>query len=484
MVPCTETCGPNVSLPPSPLGLFRLLFTPYLIQLIVDNTNLYAEQVLSPENYLKFEKVTSLEIQAYFGFMLLMGINQLPCLYDYWRTDTTYFAPIASRITRARFLEISRFLHFVNNESYTTPQSDPQYDRIWKVRPVIDVLSKTFLDVYTPHATNSIDEAMIPFKGRSALKQYIPLKPIKRGIKVWTRADAENGYVSQFQVYLGKVRGTVERHLGERVVKDLTRPLIGRNFTIYCDNFFTSAKLFEDLLSDSIYACGTLRSDRLGYPDEFRPFLKKGLGERGKSMQIQRGNLLFSLWQDKKVVSALSTGCEVGEGSVLRREKSGARRTFQCPYNIIQYNKYMGGVDRNDQLRQYYCVRLKSRKFYKYIFWFLFELAVANSYVLTRYVPSTGHHCCHFVDYRLELAKQLIGDYNSRKRRGRPSTTISPQPLVSVHHFPMKAPTRSKCQRCSKRKVLKWTQWRCQACEKYFCHTGLPESDCFLLSHT
>ena len=86
--------------------------------------------------------------------------------------------------------------------------------------------------------------------------------------------------MSQFQVYLGKVRGTVERHLGERVVKDLTRPLIGMNFTIYCDNFFTSAKLFEDLLSDSIYACGTLRSNRLGYPDEFRPFLKKGLGER------------------------------------------------------------------------------------------------------------------------------------------------------------------------------------------------------------
>ena len=35
-------------------------------------------------------------------------------------------------------------------------------------------------------------------------------------------------------------------------------------------------------------------------------------------MQIQRGNLLFSLWQDKKVVSASSTGCEVGEGNVLR----------------------------------------------------------------------------------------------------------------------------------------------------------------------
>ena len=99
---------------------------------------------------------------------------------------------------------------------------------------------------------------MIPFKGRSALKQHIHLKPIKRGIKVWTRADAENGYVAQFQVYLGKVGGTVDRHLEERVVKDLTRPLIGSKFTIYCDNFFTSAKLFEDLLSEPSYACGTL----------------------------------------------------------------------------------------------------------------------------------------------------------------------------------------------------------------------------------
>ena len=115
-----ELCGPNVTLPPSPIELFLLFFTPYLIKLIVDNTNLYAEQVLSAENYLKFEKVMSLEIQAYFGFMLLMGINQLPCLSDCWRIDTTYFTPITSQITRARFLEISRFLHFVNNESYTT----------------------------------------------------------------------------------------------------------------------------------------------------------------------------------------------------------------------------------------------------------------------------------------------------------------------------------------------------------------------------
>lgn len=32
---------------------------------------------------------------------------------------------------------------------------------------------------------------MIRFKGRSTLKQYMPNKPIKRGYKVWVRADEE-----------------------------------------------------------------------------------------------------------------------------------------------------------------------------------------------------------------------------------------------------------------------------------------------------
>ena len=36
------------------------------------------------------------------------------------------------------------------------------------------------------------------------MKQYMPLKPVKRGFKVWVLADATNGYVSNLQVYTGK----------------------------------------------------------------------------------------------------------------------------------------------------------------------------------------------------------------------------------------------------------------------------------------
>ena len=50
----------------------------------------------------------------------------------------------------------------------------------------------------------------------------MPMKPIKQGIKVWARADADNGYVSAFEVYTGRKGNTREKGLGAAVVKRLT----------------------------------------------------------------------------------------------------------------------------------------------------------------------------------------------------------------------------------------------------------------------
>ena len=72
---------------------------------------------------------------------------------------------------------------------------------------MIDHFSRQFLTAYNPHCEASIDEAMIAFMGRSTMKQYLPKKPVKRGFKMWVRADAVSGYVSEFDVYTGKVAG-------------------------------------------------------------------------------------------------------------------------------------------------------------------------------------------------------------------------------------------------------------------------------------
>ena len=106
---------------------------------------------------------------------------------------------------------------------------------------------------------------MIKFKGRSSLKQYLPMKPIKRGFKVWVRADSHNGYLCNFEIYTGK-EDSVETNLGAKVVKKLSMTLVGKRYHLYFDNFFSSVSIMEDLLEDELYACGTFRKDRRGLP--------------------------------------------------------------------------------------------------------------------------------------------------------------------------------------------------------------------------
>ena len=60
---------------------------------------------------------------------------------------------------------------------------------------------------------------MIKFKGCSSLKQYVPLKPVKCGIKTWVRADAQNGIMYELSVYTGKEGDQTETNLGAKVVK-------------------------------------------------------------------------------------------------------------------------------------------------------------------------------------------------------------------------------------------------------------------------
>ena len=154
------------------------------------------------------------------------------------------YSPIADRISWDR---LSRYLH--SADKYTLiPRGSPGYDRLGKVRLLIDHLVSKFAEMYQPHCEVSVDEAMIKFQGRSSLKQYMPLKPVKRGIKVWVIADSHNGYFQKFEVYSEKKGDSAEKGLGAKVVKSLTSELHKKHHHVFFDNYFTSVNLLEDLL--------------------------------------------------------------------------------------------------------------------------------------------------------------------------------------------------------------------------------------------
>ena len=81
-----SSVGPTVPVPEKALEVFDLMFTPSFMDMIVEQSNLYARQVMGEEKYATWEKITREELRAYLGFCILMGIAHLPAL-DYWSTD-------------------------------------------------------------------------------------------------------------------------------------------------------------------------------------------------------------------------------------------------------------------------------------------------------------------------------------------------------------------------------------------------------------
>ena len=59
------------------------------------------------------------------------------------------------------------------------------------MRKLLDIVTCKFELKYNLSESISVDEAMIPFKGRLSFKQYMRDKPVKNVIKVFVLADGK-----------------------------------------------------------------------------------------------------------------------------------------------------------------------------------------------------------------------------------------------------------------------------------------------------
>ena len=261
--------GPTkpLGLDASPVDYFFQLFPMMLINNIVEQTNLYAEQ----KGAVNFIPTCVSEIRAYLAILLLMGIVQLPNYRCYWSRRPVLNIPAISEImSRNRYEQITRYFH-LNDCSQNPPRTSPDHDKLHKVRPILDNAKQQFASHYQPHKNLCVDEAMIKYKGRCSFLQYLPCKPTKWGVKAWGLADSESFYLIDFNIYIGKDSKSANNlPLGTRVVTDLVKNYYMKNHHVYFDNYFTSVDLMETLLSKKTYACGTVRLNRCGLPADIK----------------------------------------------------------------------------------------------------------------------------------------------------------------------------------------------------------------------
>ncbi|XP_059184818.1 piggyBac transposable element-derived protein 3-like [Centropristis striata] len=366
--PNTDFSGPaltdDVTSIHTPLHYFQKFVSEDMVEALATNTNEYSVQ-----NHGRSVNTNTKEIQTALGMSLRMGLVQMPGARMYWETDTRH-PPVADVMPRNRFQLLLTTLHFVNN--FTVSETEKR-DKLWKLRPWLDSLRENCLQV-VPEEHNSVDEMMIPFKGKfSSIKQYMRGKPHPWGFKVWVRGGI-SGMMLDFDVYQGSINGVrVKSELGLSgdVMKLASTLAKGQNYKIYADNYFTSVPLVAKLLEQGIHYVGTARQVRLpncNLEDE-KSLKKKGRGNFDHRVEGKH-NICAVKWYDNRAVTLVSSFAGPEPVQEIQRWDKVTKTYIDVgrPYIVGVYNKYMGGVDLLDSFTAKYKYALKCRRWYMYIF--------------------------------------------------------------------------------------------------------------------
>ena len=374
---------------------------------------------------------------------------------------------LKSTFSRDRFkLLLSKL--YMNN-----PEKPSSAGKVYYMEDLIECLKHTFQRCLQDSSFQSINESMTKFKARSTLEQYLPMKPIKRGIKLWMICDALTRYTYDMNVYAGKEDSpSLFGTLGERVVGALVSTIKETDVTLAFDRFFTSVNLMDTL---QFGAVGTCNAARKNLPKAAQR-LEKGESE----FKCNNNKTLLARWRDTKEVILLSNCHNESSSPIRKKNKDGSRRWVSCPEAIQFYRKIIGSVDLADQIAGLYDLDRESQKWWKKVFYRCLMFSIVNSWVVCKQLQRPPNK--PFLDFLSELAEALIAkgqEHNPVKRALRPGRkSILVNKMADVgKHLPIEGTTRRRCVGCSSRGKETCTKTLCRQCDSPYCKT------CFSVCH-
>ncbi|KAJ1092961.1 hypothetical protein NDU88_006071 [Pleurodeles waltl] len=438
-----------------PVNFFELFMDDIFLEEIVEQTNLYAEQFLRdnaarlrPHSRASRWIPTNLEeLKMFLGLTFLMGLIRKPSLSSYWSTSPLMATAIFPAIMiRNRYELLLRMLHFVDNAL-----------ALHEIILILTVFLR--LDL-----------------------QYIPSKRARYGIKLYMLSESSTGYVYNFRVYTGRDSNIDPPGcpptfgVSEKIVWELGRRLFNKGHHLYVDNFYTGVRLFKELFRVDTVACGTIRSNRKGYPKEL--VCKKR--EKGQCSALRNDELLALKFVDKRDVYMLST---IHDESTSPVAVWGQVAEVRKPVCILDYNKHMGGVDRVDQRLEPYTAARKSYVWYKKLALHLFHLATFNAFVVFK--DSSPESRMTFVKFQESIIASLVVLEQARVPR---EAVVEDVARLKDRHFAEHIPPTAKknfpakrCRVCARRGIRKETRMYCPDCPS---KPGLCVGGCFRSYHT
>ncbi|XP_023233249.1 uncharacterized protein LOC111632961 [Centruroides sculpturatus] len=210
------------------------------------------------------------EVKAFIGILFACAVMKLNKVNvrDIWTSDGFGIEIIKPVMSEKRFNFLIRALRF---DDKTTRNDCHNTDKLAAVRDIFEKFVTNCQKNYCPSEYLTIDKMLEAFRGRCQLRQYIPSKPSKYGIKIFALTDSRTFYSSNLEVYAGvQLQGQYFiSNSPKDVVLRLCKPVAGSGRNITFDNWFTSYELALKLLDIKLMSVGTLKKNKREIPSEF-----------------------------------------------------------------------------------------------------------------------------------------------------------------------------------------------------------------------
>lgn len=412
------------------------------------------------------------EFNRFIGILLFSIFNIRKCARDYWsKSALLQSTPVVDAMSRNNFFRIKNRLKFAKKDEKKL--NDP----IWRIRSFAEKFRKLLQQFGFFVSNMSIDESMIEFFGRISIKQFMPLKPIRFGIKLWSLCTI-HGFLLDFQIYCGKQSLPTDDKLqkcalGTQVVMKMLHDFLLKtptekigDYHVAFDNFFTNPDLMVHLNELGLKATGTVRRNRVYEMKEksnkkgklvpCREIVPVNLNEKSSRGDFtvkhdDKSETNYITVKDSKLVSVLSTAAGVEPLTPVSRysKAEGQKVSIDFPAAFSLYNKTMGGVDLHDQHCSDAKINIKGKKWTWVVFCRVISASISNAFILWQHCEGEDLNKKYGIkEFVIEIADEYL----------------SPKEEKFEKHKICRIEARRKCHVCPVK-----ISTHCLDCAKHYC---------------
>lgn len=440
---------------------FIQFFSNNMIEEIVRCTNSFIRTIqesFSRERDAK--ETTKQEFLAFIGLLYLCGVKKQnhTSFEELWSNDGTGTEIFRACMSSRRFLFL---LRAVRLDEKRTRIERLQTDKLAPVRYILDNFVSNCRKSYCVGQFMTIDEMLVPFKGRCNFIQYIPNKPAKYGLKVFALCDSETFYTANLEVYCGQQpEGPYKKSNSPTdIVHRLVEPYKGKNRNLTCDNWYTNYPLAKSLLKDHITLVGTLKKNKREIPIELLPY--KARPVKSSIFAFQKDVTLVSYSAKKNKAVVLLSTMHDDDKLDSKTEK---------PDIVMFYNSTKGGIDCVDQMCGNYSVSKRTRRWPLVIFFQLLNIGGLNANILYNTLHPSQKRRIFMKNLSLSLMKPHL-----ESRAQIQNLPMDVKLFLSRYkHFvehqneEPEEKTRGRCVLCE-RKKNRVTTIKCSTCRRMAC---------------